>query len=462
MHAEDITGIVTLTVLYFIQGILLGLPLGSLPVLILGAGADYQDISLLTFSSIFFSLKFLWASVLDTHFIASIGKRKTYILPCNYITGALLLYIAYQIDAWFAQGSFFVMTVLFYIILFLAATADIATDGWALTLLSHDNVGYQSTCQSAGQFIGWFISQFILIQLSSVEWCNSYIFSTPRDVPLVTVAGYMKFFGYFTLIVTVLVQFFKKETNPEHREEATILEIFKLLKAFTKVPYLRLLCIVLLTWKIGFSPVDAGGSLELIRKGFPKEWWATIGIILAPVQVLIAVVTGHFVVRKIEWSIFILMYIIRLIGVAVVSLTVFSFDGPEEASGIYFWVFLYALIYNVSSNMEMVCLGAFFARICDPSIGGTFITAMNSMTNVGKVVFQPISLSLIGLFGFKSMAILGFVFQAVYLIFGRGRIVNMQYLEKKYWKPYPDSPDRVNIPLLDLRSKQSGESKTSP
>ena len=462
MHSEDITAIVTLSILYFIQGIIFGLPVGSLPVLMLEAGASYHEISLLTFCSVFFTLKFLWASVLDTHFIASVGKRKTYILPSYYIIGVLFLLISYEIDSWFKQGEFFMMTVIFYIVLFLNATADIAIDGWALTLLSSENVGYQSTCQSAGQYVGWFISQYILIQLSSVEFCNSYIYSVPSDQPLVSVSSYIRFFGFFTLVVTGLVQFFKKENNPQHREEATIFEIFKLLKAFTVVPYLKLLAIVLLTWKIGFSPADAGGYLELIRKGFPKEWWATIGIILAPFQLIIVVVTGHFVVRKIEWSVFILMYIIRLAGVALITLVVMSFDGEDEAASVYFWVFLYALIASVTSNMEMVCLGAFYARICDASIGGTFITALNSMTNVGKVVFQPLSLSLIGVFGFSFLAIVGLIYQVVYLVIGRARIVSMQYVEKKYWKPYPDDSEQLSdVPLLNVNKEKPEESKSN-
>ena len=43
------------------------------------------------------------------------------------------------------------LTVCFFILNFCAATQDIAVDGWALTMLSEQNVGLASTCNSVGQ-----------------------------------------------------------------------------------------------------------------------------------------------------------------------------------------------------------------------------------------------------------------------------------------------------------------------
>jgi PAT family acetyl-CoA transporter-like MFS transporter 1 len=43
------------------------------------------------------------------------------------------------------------LTGFFLALYFLMATQDIAVDGWALTMLSRENVGYASTCNSIGQ-----------------------------------------------------------------------------------------------------------------------------------------------------------------------------------------------------------------------------------------------------------------------------------------------------------------------
>ena len=46
------------------------------------------------------------------------------------------------------------LTVMFFIIYMLAATQDIAVDGWALTMLKPGNVGYASSCEQVGLQIG--------------------------------------------------------------------------------------------------------------------------------------------------------------------------------------------------------------------------------------------------------------------------------------------------------------------
>jgi hypothetical protein len=50
-------------------------------------------------------------------------------------------------DSQLAAGNVRSITLLFFILVLLAATQDIAVDGWALTLLSRRHVGYAATCQ---------------------------------------------------------------------------------------------------------------------------------------------------------------------------------------------------------------------------------------------------------------------------------------------------------------------------
>ena len=83
----------------------------------------------------------------------------------------------------------FFLTVVFFSLNFLAATQDIAVDGWALTMLQRRNVGYASTCNSVGQTAGYFLGNVVLLAFSSSNFCNKYIRSTPQEVGLITLAG---------------------------------------------------------------------------------------------------------------------------------------------------------------------------------------------------------------------------------------------------------------------------------
>lgn len=57
---------------------------------------------------------------------------------------------------------------------------DIAVDGWALTLLSQENLSFASTCQTIGLNTGFFASFTVFLALnsevfayvkSSLVWC---------------------------------------------------------------------------------------------------------------------------------------------------------------------------------------------------------------------------------------------------------------------------------------------------
>ena len=57
------------------------------------------------------------------------------------------------------------LTLLYFIMNFLAATQDVAVDGWALTMLKPSNVGYAATCNSVGQQIGWLMGFVVFTSL---------------------------------------------------------------------------------------------------------------------------------------------------------------------------------------------------------------------------------------------------------------------------------------------------------
>lgn len=66
---------------------------------------------------------------------------------------------------------------------------DIAVDGWALTMLSRENVGYASTCNSVGQTAGYFLGNVLFLALESADFCNKYLRIEPKPTGIVTLAS---------------------------------------------------------------------------------------------------------------------------------------------------------------------------------------------------------------------------------------------------------------------------------
>lgn len=112
------------------------------------------------------------------------------------------------------------LTIVFFTLVFFAATQDIAVDGWALTLLSQENLSYASTAQTIGLNTGYFLSFTVFLAFNSVEFSNRYFRSalSQSDIPLLTLPGYLRGAAYaFFAVTTYLV--FAKTHDPE--EDAT-------------------------------------------------------------------------------------------------------------------------------------------------------------------------------------------------------------------------------------------------
>ena len=171
---------------------------------------SYTKIGIFTLAAYPYSFKLLWSPLVDTIYFRSIGRRKSWILPLQTLSAGIMIFYGGWIESRLKAADAVGVTSLFFVLVLLAATQDIAVDGWALTLLSKKNVGYAATCQTVGMNIGYFTSFTVFLALSDPQFCSAYLGTAP-DVPLVTLSGYMRFWGYVYLVVTAAVAFFKNE-----------------------------------------------------------------------------------------------------------------------------------------------------------------------------------------------------------------------------------------------------------
>lgn len=129
-------------------------------------------------------MKLLWAPLVDCMYSTQIGRRKTWLIPTQYLIGAFMLLLAFHVNEWLgsdgSEPNIGVLTMLFFILNFLAATQDIAVDGWALSMLKKENVGHASTCNSVGQTTGFFLSYVLFMALESATFCNQYLRVIPE------------------------------------------------------------------------------------------------------------------------------------------------------------------------------------------------------------------------------------------------------------------------------------------
>jgi hypothetical protein len=71
---------------------------GSVPFL-LREHLSYSQLAVFALSGYPYSLKLLWSPIVDSIFIPSIGRRKSWIIPMQLIIASLMLYISWNVDA---------------------------------------------------------------------------------------------------------------------------------------------------------------------------------------------------------------------------------------------------------------------------------------------------------------------------------------------------------------------------
>ncbi|KAF9173897.1 hypothetical protein BGX21_000019 [Mortierella sp. AD011] len=386
MSTKDSWNFALLVVLYLLQGVPVGLAFGSIPFL-LKAKMSYSQIGVFSLAHYPYSMKFLWSPIVDAVYNKELGRRKSWIVPIQLLTGFMFLWLGINIDDWMGQEHVNVgsLTTVFFVLIFFSATQDIAVDGWALTLLSKDNVSYASTAQTVGLNSGYFLSFTVFLAFNSPEFSNKYFRSTPQDVGLVPLGGYLKFWSILYFAITLWLVFLKKEERSQtEQSEIDIKSVYKIILRIIRLPHMKSFMTVLLTAKIGFIANSAVTALKLLEKGFSKEDLALAVLIDFPFQIIF----GYYAVR---WSSgprplkpWLWAFCAHLVCCVVAMLIVSSFPQDGVVTSTYFFLVLATTVTtSFTSTVAFVSMGAFMTVIADPVIGGTYMTLLNTLSNFG-------------------------------------------------------------------------------
>ncbi|KAJ9472795.1 PAT family [Diplonema papillatum] len=419
---EDAWSLALLFGLYVLQGLPMGLA-AVVPMIIKDKGASLSDIGTFSLTILPYSVKLLWAPIIDSIFSRSFGRRKTWLVPCQLLIGCLMLAapVGDMVDGLRVSS----LTGYFFVLYFLCASQDIAVDGWALTLLSKKNVGHASTCNSSGQTLGFFISFTGFLTLESYG--------------LITLTEYTRGCGLLFLICTFLIVIFVKEA--EQGEVESLAGTYKAIWHMIKMPSVRRLALFLLVWKIPFA-VGSVASLELQNSGVKKEHLAFVTTLSLPVNVLTPILIAQWTGSDRPFDIALRSYIPRtMLIVPVICLVALSAAHPGELSmGGYLVLGMLSVAETFLLTAQFAAQMAFFARIADPSIGGTYMTVLNTISNLGSLWPGTVALKMVEhidteyLSGFTLLSLVFGVFGVVWFsTIGRRLFLSLQALPREHW-----------------------------
>lgn len=368
-----------LVLLYFLQGVPMGLAMGSVPFL-LKPKMSYSALGVFSLASYPYSLKLLWSPVVDAVWSPKLGRRKSWIVPIQVLSGIGMLWLGAHAEEMMETAGkdggsgIWGFTGWWFFLVLMCATQDIAVDGWALTLLSPGNISYASTAQTVGLTGGHFMSYTVFLAFSSPDFANKWFRTIPLDQGLMTLGGYVAFWGWAYIIVTVGLTLLKREEKT--RNEDGIWDVYKVMWGVLKLKNIQTIIIIHLIAKIGFQANDGVTNLKLIDKGFSQEDLALTVLIDFPFEIALGYYAGKWSTTYTPIRLWCWGFAGRLVAAVIAQITVVIFP----ANGVTTWYLLVVIaehIFSTFTNTVMfVAISAFHARISDPVIGGTYMTLL--------------------------------------------------------------------------------------
>lgn len=130
LSPQDKRNFMLLVLLYFLQGVPMGLASGSVPFL-LKAKLSYAQIGTFSLAAYPYSMKLAWSPIVDAIWSPRFGRRKSWIVPIQACSGIMMLWLGGHIDKLMenAEENIGTFTATFFGLVFLCATQDIAVDG---------------------------------------------------------------------------------------------------------------------------------------------------------------------------------------------------------------------------------------------------------------------------------------------------------------------------------------------
>lgn len=157
----------------FSSGLPIGMIGGTLQAWLNDSGVQLRELGFVNLIRLPYSLKFLWAPILDRFQISSLGRRRGWIVFTQLACLAALIALG-QINP---KEAGILVVILAAVVAFLSASQDIAVDAYRTEILNKEEYGAGASTAILGYRIGamLFAGGLTLILADTIPWSLVYI-----------------------------------------------------------------------------------------------------------------------------------------------------------------------------------------------------------------------------------------------------------------------------------------------
>lgn len=366
--------LVTVLLLGFSSGLPLVLTLSTLSTWLKEAGVDKTTIGVFALVGLPYSLKFLWAPLIDRMRIPILGRLLGRRRAWGLITQAgLMLSIlglgfsnpaedAARTAAWAVAVAFF------------SASQDIVVDALRVEMLTPEQQGAGATAIQYGYRIGMLVGG-----------AGALVLADHRSWPVVyAIMALLIIVGMATLLLT---------TEPVSEQEAGLTGSFSWLRwteaavvrpiaDFVRRPgWLAILAFVLL-YKLGDAMLGLMANPFYLEMGFTKSEIAAISKVFGLSMTLAGVALGGLLVSRIG-----LLKSLLICGVAqALSNLMFAVQATQGDDRTFLMITI--AVENLSGGMASTAFVAYISNLCNVAYTGTQYALFSALASVGRTLLS--------------------------------------------------------------------------
>lgn len=361
--------------LYITQFLGLGFIITAVPAIMRANGAGLDEIGWIYALGLIWSIKFLWAPLVDRFGSKRYGHYRIWLIVLQSLIIVSLIGAAF-FDIGEQMG---ILAVFFALVSLFSATQDIAADALAVTVLKPEERGLGNSIQMGGGFLGNLIGGgLVLIAYEYIGWTASL---------LVLAAG----------TALPLINILRHKEQPAPADARAEKVGFKDMVRFFRRPGMGRWIPILLTYTLGISTAYALINTMLVDLGWSLDRIGFVTNIVGSIVSIIGAFAIGFVVQKIgrKWAMIISS---TFVGISIFGLipTARGIDNPALIIGtICVMMVAYGANTTVFSTVAM--------DKSNPETAGTDYTLQYSISTIFGFVLAGGALTLAESIGYVGV-----------------------------------------------------------
>jgi len=378
--------VAVMLLLGFSSGLPLALTTGTLQAWATADGLDIRTIGFLTLVGSAYTLKFLWAPLMDRFVPPLLGRRRGWML----VTQCLLIAAIATMGAFSPARAIVALALVAVIVAFCSASQDIAFDAYRTDVLRKEERGAGAAVSVLGYRLAMLVSGGLALVLadSYLGWQATYWLMAAL------------------MLIGVTATWFAAEPEVEVRPPRTLGEaVTGPLKDFFSREGALLALLVIVLYKLGDAFAGSLTTAFLIRgAGFSVTEVGAINKILGLVATIVGALAGGALMTRLS-----LYGALMLFGIlqAVTNLGFWFLAVTPKA---YWSMATVVGLENLCGGMGTAAFVAFLMALCRVRYSATQFALLSALAAVGRTYLAgPLSGVMVEAFGWPAFFVCTFV-----------------------------------------------------